>query len=154
MRAFFITSLYLQCNQLVHSLMSSFETDSTNNSPTQIMSITLCHSLDTSGTPTVPRRGSRRAGASRAPRGTPQTSTRLFPESVAPTFEFSTSACKRRGRAGVAAEPLCASPRFRPLFRFSFQPPMALIIGIIYVACTRLIFWTPSEIVPYSVRSS
>ena len=104
----------------------------------------LC--LDTSGTPTVPRRGSRRDGASRAPRGTPQTSTRLFPESVAPTFEFSTSACKRRGRAGVAAEPLCASPRFRPLFRFSFRAPMALIIENLCRACTRLIFYSPQVI--------
>ena len=52
----------------------------------------------------------------------------------------------RRGRAGAAAEPLCASPRFRPLFPFSFRAPMALIIGIIFVACTRLIFYSPQVI--------
>ena len=43
----------------------------------------------------------------------------------------------RRGRASVAAEPLGDSPRFRPLFRFSFQVPMVFIIGNIYGACTR-----------------
>ena len=43
----------------------------------------------------------------------------------------------RRGRAGAAAEPLCASPRFRPLSRFSFRIPMVLIIEIIYGTCTR-----------------
>ena len=52
----------------------------------------------------------------------------------------------RRGRAGVAAEPLCASPRFRPLSRFSFQPPMALIIENLCRACTRLIFYSPQVI--------
>ena len=76
----------------------------------------------------------------------------------------------RRGRAGVAAEPLCASPRFRPLSRFLFWIPMVLIIEIIYGACTRWIllfshakatmyqpmnvFQISPEIVPYSVRSS
>ena len=52
----------------------------------------------------------------------------------------------RRGRAGVAAEPLCASPRFRPLFRFSFRAPMALIIENLCRACTRLIFYSPQVI--------
>ena len=73
------------------------------------LSIKICDSLDTSGPPSVPRRGSARGGASVASLRTPQTSTRLSTaKSIdCPVPPLLPPSRKQSGGAGAALTRLC-----------------------------------------------